>query len=200
MTSASVVLRSRRVLIALAVALTAILVASVAWQLANRGGAITQASAAVGVRITMKVTGAKQGVFKGDDNASSKLAGLINVTNYQFELVSARDAATGGLTGKRQYEPLIATHLMGGSSPEFLTAEATNEVLRSVVINFYRSGRDGKEVNYYRVTLTNASVSEVRQYSGGSDVLEDDSFVFQKVEQQDLIAHTDFLDDVIVNG
>jgi hypothetical protein len=27
-------------------------------------------------------------------------------------------------------------------------------------------------------------------------VLEDDSFFFRKVEQQDLIAHTDFIDDI----
>jgi hypothetical protein len=39
-------------------------------------------------------------------------------------------------------------------------------------------------------------VSEVRQYNGGTDILEDDSLSFQKVEQQDLIAHTDFVDDL----
>jgi type VI secretion system secreted protein Hcp len=195
MTSASVVSNSRRVLIALAVALAAILVASVAWQLANTRGGITQASAAVGVRISMKVTGTKQGAFKGDDNATGHAVGTINVTNYQFELNSPRDPASGLPTGKRQYEPLLVTHLMGGSSPEFLSAEADNEALTSVVINFYRIGRDGKEVNYYRVTLMKATVSQVRQYTGGTDVLEDDSFTFQKVEQQDLIAHTDFVDD-----
>ena len=36
----------------------------------------------------------------------------------------------------------------------------------------------------------------MRQYNGGTDVLEDDSFTFRKVEQQDLIAHTDFVDDL----
>jgi len=64
-----------------------------------------------------------------------------------------------------------------------------------VVINFYRTDRNGRDVNYYRVTLSNAFVSEVRQYTGGTDVLEDDSFSFQKVEQQDLIAHTEFIDN-----
>ena len=197
MTSASVVSRTRTVVIALAVALAAILVASVAWQLANPRGAITQASAAVGVRITMKVTGKTQGTFKGDDIASSKVAaGLINVTNYQFELTVPSSASTGLPTGKRIYKPLIATHVMGGSSPEFLFAAATNEILTSVVINFYRTERTGKEINYYRVTLTDATVVDVRQYSGGTDVLEDDSFAFRKVEQQDFIAHTDFVDNL----
>jgi type VI secretion system Hcp family effector len=85
---------------------------------------------------------------------------------------------------------------MGGSSPEFLAAASTNETLTSVVINFYRTDRTGREVNYYRVTLTDAGVVEVRQYNGGTDVLEDDSFTFRKVEQQDFIAHTDFIDDL----
>ncbi|HXC77258.1 MAG TPA: type VI secretion system tube protein TssD [Candidatus Acidoferrum sp.] len=199
MTSASVVSRTRTVVVALAVALAAILVASVAWQLANPRGAITQASAAVGVRITMKVTGTKQGVFKGDDFASSKNStGLINVTNYQFELTVPRDPSTGLPTGKRIYKPLIATHVMGGSSPEFLAAASNNETLTSVVINFYRTDRSGKEINYYRVTLTDADVVDVRQYNGGTDVLEDDSFSFKKVEQQDFIAHTAFVDDFSV--
>lgn len=195
MTSAMVVSRSRRVVIALAVALAAILVASVAWQVANPRGAVTQASAAVGVRITMKVTGHTQGVFKGDDNASSRAGtGQITVTGYQFDITVPRDIASGQAAGKRIYKPLVATHIMGGSSPEFMRAAATGERLDSVVINFYRTDRSGRDINYYRVTLTNAFVSEVRQYTGGTDVLEDDSFSFQHVEQQDLIAHTQFVD------
>jgi type VI secretion system secreted protein Hcp len=198
MTSATVVSRTRTVVIALAVALAAILVASVAWQLANpRSGAITQASAATGVRITMKVTGQHQGVFKGDDNSTARGgANLINVTGYQFELTAPRDAATGQGTGKRVYKPMVISHVMGGSSPQFLAAAATGENLTSVVINFYRTDRSGRDVNYYRVTLTNASLSDVHQYTGGTDVLEDDSFTFQKVEQQDLIAHTEFIDSL----
>ncbi len=49
-------------------------------------------------------------------------------------------------------------------------------------------------MNYYRVTLTNANLSDVRQYTSGGDVLEDDSFVFQKIEQHDFIANTTFID------
>jgi type VI secretion system secreted protein Hcp len=196
MTSASVVSRTRTVVIALAVALAAILVASVAWQIANPRGAITQASAAVGVRITMKVNGTVQGLFKGDDNAGPRAANQINVTDYQFELTAPRDIASGQASGKRVYKPMVITHVMGGSSPQFLRAAATGERLKSVVINFYRTDRSGRDVNYYRVTLTDAFLSDVKQYSGGTDVLEDDSFFFRKVEQQDLIAHTDFVDDI----
>jgi type VI secretion system secreted protein Hcp len=196
MTSAMVVSRSRRVLIAMAVALAAILVASLAWQIANPRAAVTQASAAVGVRMTMKVTSQREGVFKGDDNPTARAGvGQITITGYQFDVSAPRDASTGQAAGKRVYKPLVVTHVMGGSSPQFLGAAATGENLTSVVINFYRTDRNGRDVNYYRVTLSNAFVSEVRQYTGGTDVLEDDSFSFQKVEQQDLIAHTEFIDN-----
>jgi type VI protein secretion system component Hcp len=59
----------------------------------------------------------------------------------------------------------------------------------------FRTDRFGRDVNYYRVTLTNASVSAVRQYSSGAEVLEDDSLVFQKIQRDDLIAHTTFTAD-----
>jgi type VI secretion system secreted protein Hcp len=190
MTSASVFSRSRRVLVALAVALAAILFASVAWQLANPRGAVTRASAAVGVRISMKVTGAHQGIFKGDFTQASQ-AGNINVSGYQFDL-----SITPGVTSKRVYKPVVVTHVMGNSSPQFLSALATGENLTSVVINFYRTDNRGMEVNYYRVTLTTSRVTEVRHYTGGTDVLEDDSIVFRQIRSEDLVAHTVFLDNL----
>ena len=44
------------------------------------------------------------------------------------------------------------------------------------------------------MTLTNASVTDVHHYTSGGDVLEDDSFLFEKIEQDDLIAKTSFID------
>jgi len=96
MTRSSVVSRSRTVVIAMAVALAAALLTGVAWQLANPRTGAKPASAAVGVTINMKVTGQKQGVFKGDDNASAKAAGLITVTGYKFDLIVPRDPSSGG--------------------------------------------------------------------------------------------------------
>jgi len=185
---------SRTRVVAMAVALAVL--ALVAWQLAAPRDGASNAQAATGVTIYMTVTGQQQGAFKGDDVTGSKLTGLLAVSGYQFELVSPRDPATGQSTGRRTYKPIVVTHLLGGSSPQFLRAAATNETLKSVVINFYRVDRTGRNFNYYRITLTNANVSDVHQYLGASTVLEDDSFVFQKIEQQDFSAHTDFVDNL----
>jgi type VI secretion system secreted protein Hcp len=77
----------------------------------------------------MTVTGKKQGLFKGEDGATAKGAqNLIIVIAYQYELTSPRDPATGQATGKRHHHPVIITHEMGGSSPQFLTADSNNEV------------------------------------------------------------------------
>jgi len=190
--SRSVVVSRNFLLIA---SLAALLLAAFGWQLLGSRSTATPAAAAVGVRITMAVTGHSGTVFKGDDFATGKNAiGLINVLGYSAEIVSPRDAATGQATGKRIWKPVVVTHLMGGSSPEFFAAAATNENLKSVVISFFHTTNHGQEVLYYRVTLTNANVSDVRDYTAGGDVLEDDSFTFQKIEQQDFIAKTTFID------
>jgi type VI secretion system secreted protein Hcp len=191
--SRSLVLSRARLL---ALALAAAVLALVAGQVAGRR-ADNNASAAVGgVHMTMTVTGHKTGLFKGDDITRSKAtAGSITVIAYQYELVSPRDPASGQATGKRIHKPVTITHEMGGSSPEFLGAAATNETLDSVVINFFRTDRSGKDVNYYRVKLTNGSVSDVKQYSSGNDVLEDISFTFQKIEQDEFSAKRSFVDN-----
>jgi len=188
------VARTRNLLLILL--LGAILVAAVGWQLQAARSAGNAASAAVNVRITMAVVGQVQGTFKGDDfSLARNSAGLINVLAFSAEVISPRDPATGGPTGNRQWKPVVVTHLLGGSSPQFMFSASSNENLKSVVINFYHSERTGKEINYFRVTLTNANVSDVRQYSSGGDVLEDDSLTFQKIREQDFVAKTDFTAD-----
>ncbi len=188
------VVRTRSLLLILL--LGAMLAAAIGWQSLATRSAGTPASAAVNVRITMAVVGQRQGAFKGDDfSLARNSAGLINVLAFSAEVLSPRDPATGQASGHRQWKPVVVTHLLGGSSPQFMDAASTNETLKSVVINFYHSDRAGKEINYFRVTLTNANVSDVRQYSSGGDVLEDDSLTFQKIREQDFVAKTDFSAD-----
>ena len=143
----------------------------------------------------MTVKGQKQGFFTGDNPAAKGGANLINVSGYQYSVTSPRDPASGPPTGKRQHKPVVITHELGASSPQFFGATVNNENLVTVVINFFKTQANGKEVNFYRVTLTNATISELKQYSSGNTVLEDISFTFQKIEQADLVAGTSAQDD-----
>src|SRR5216683_2903321 len=122
-----------------------------------------------------------------------------------WQLTAARPLNTSGATagagaGKVTQKPLTITHTLGGSSPEFLGAAATGERLTSLVINFSRTDRSGKEIAFYRVTLTNAFVSEVSQRSAGDSVLEDVSFIFQKIEQKSLTQNTTFIENIATGG
>ncbi len=192
MTSAFVLPRTRM----LAVTVAAALLALVASQLVAQHSAGNAGATSAGtVHISMTVHGKKQGNFKGDNLTGKAASNLINVFAYQYSVTSPRDVASGLPTGKRQHHPLVITHELGASSPQFFTAVVNNELLDKVVINFFRTQANGKEVNFYRVTLTNALASEFKQYSSGSTVLEDISFTFQKIEQQDLTAGTDAIDD-----
>lgn len=191
MTSAFVFPRTR----VLAVAVAAALLALVATQMGGARPTENAGAVAVGtVRITMTVHGHKQGDFKGDV-ITGKGAGLINVFGYQYSVVLPRDPATGQASGKRQHHPVVITHELGNSSPQFFTAAVNNEPLDKVVINFFKAQANGKEVNFYRVTLTNATISEFKQSSSGPTVLEDVSLTFQKIEQDDLLAKTSAIDD-----
>src|SRR5262249_34546565 len=136
----------------------------------------------------------KQGDFKGDI-ITGRAGNLINVVAYQYSVASPRDPASGLPTGRRQHRPVVVTHELGSSSPQFFAAAVTNEALDKVVINFFKAQANGKEVNFYRVTLTAASISEFKQYSPGPTVLEDVSMTFQKIEQEDLLAKTSASDD-----
>ena len=154
------------------------------------------AAQADGIRVTIE--GAKQGHFKGDNPAHEKEG--ISALKFSQEIGSPRDAATGVASGKRQHKPIVITKLLGPSSPELFEAIATNEVLKTVLIEFSHSNAGGGLEVYYTVKLTNASISSIRQYTEESKIgmtmqLEEVSLTFQKIEVQHLGAKTTGADD-----
>lgn len=150
----------------------------------------------------MTVRGAKQGTFKGEGTSRAK--GKIPLLSFQMEVDSLRDAASGQPLGRRQYKPITIRKEIGASSPQFLQALATNEVLITVEFEFLSSNSDGEEAIDYTVELTNATVSEVAQSvdtaeTGGPLVdtrrLEVVAFTFQKIVVSDTPGETSFSDD-----
>jgi type VI secretion system secreted protein Hcp len=180
----------------LALVLTALLLAALAFAVISpRSNTLNTGAATAGVvHIEMKITGQKTGVFKGDSTQKGH-ADQIVLSSYLFQVSSPRDVGSGLPTGRRVYQPLSVTKLLNQSSPQVLNALVTNENLKSVVINFWETTRTGTEVNFYRVTLTNANISADKQFTNGSTVSEEISFVFQKIEQQSLTGGTIFEDD-----
>ena len=142
------------------------------------------------------IIGAKQGQFKGEGTGKSH-KGKIPAVGFLYEVKSPRDIATGQASGKRQHNPVRITKEWGASSPQIFQALVTNEVLKSVLCEFVRADPKGQEEVYYTIKLTNASVSDLKQYLDETQTagdyagkaLEDVSFTFQKIEEEDKIAN-----------
>ena len=120
------------------------------------------------------------------------------------QICSPRDAATGQASGKRTHQQLVITKEWGASSPQLFQACVTNEVLKSVLLEFVRTNANGEEYVHHTIKLTNASVAKHHQFiksdaknDGKHDVheLEEISFSFQKIEIENKDGKTMAADD-----
>lgn len=154
------------------------------------------------------IKGTTQGDFKGESprkGHEAKIPGL----SYNHEITSPRDVATGMASGKRQHKPITFTKEWGASSPMLFLALVTNEVLTSVKFEFFQTSKEGKEIVYYTITLTNATVSRIAQTTGTGESassaktvsvndtheLEHISLTYQKIDVECLTAKTAASDD-----
>ena len=92
----------------------------------------------------------------------------------------------------------------GASSPQFFTAAYTNEVLTSVVFDFFVTNLVGVQHLDHTVKLTNATIASVQQsihlpQSGGpvidSRELTEISLTFQKIDITSISGGTEAVDD-----
>ena len=105
----------------------------------------------------MKVQGARQGEFKGN-SAKPARSGWSDCLDFELEVDSPRDPATGLPSGKRQWKPISVVKKWSAASPQFLQALATNETLSSVVIEFDSVLPTGIEKTFCTIRLANAAV------------------------------------------
>lgn len=147
------------------------------------------------------IKGSKQGDFKG----SVLQGGAPSIVGFKFssQLTSPRDPATGMPSGRRQTSPITFTKEWDASSPQIMQALASNELLSKVTFQFMGVNKQGREVVYQTITLTNANIAAVKRYidiANGSEpadprALEDVSFTYQKIVVQDTTGQTTFSDD-----
>ena len=102
------------------------------------------------------VTGALQGAFKGEAT-SPKLLHKIPGVAFSYGVLDPHDAATGAPSGRRQHQPVTFTKQWGASSPQFYQAAYTNEVLTTVLFEFFLPLSDGTESLDHTIKLTNAT-------------------------------------------
>lgn len=149
------------------------------------------------------IEGKTQGALKGESPRaahSAKIAGL----SYDHSIVSPRDIATGQPSGKRQHGPITITKEWGPASPQLFQALCTNELLTSVLFEFYKTTPEGVEEVYHKIKLTEATVSKIHYTTGTGESagsaktqasydtheLEEVSFTYQKIEVESTIGST----------
>jgi type VI secretion system secreted protein Hcp len=158
----------------------------------------------------VSVEGTTTGKFKGEstkEKQKDKIPGL----SFEYAVRSPFDGATGNQSGKRLHEPIRFVKEWGASTPQFFHSLATNETLKKVTFEFWRTDPTGKQAAYYTITLENARVVTVKQFSSDVKVqgsvtsqravsssaneLEEISFVFQKITVENTQAKTSAMDD-----
>jgi type VI secretion system secreted protein Hcp len=146
------------------------------------------------------VLGAAQGKFQGDPGVRGDPT-QIAVYAITEELKAAYDATTGLRSGKRQHLPVMITKELDKSSPQFFIAAVNDEILKSVTCTLYRNMAEGATRAYYKITLTNATVVEVKDSGDGvngaaqGDERERISFTYEKIVLTDLDSNISAQDD-----
>ena len=155
-----------------------------------------------------KIEGTTQGAFKGESPRKAhaeQIAGL----SYAHKITAPRDVATGQASGKRQHGPITITKEWGAASPQLFQALCTNEILKSVVFDFYNTTKEGTEQIYYTITLTDATVASIEYMTGTGESagsakttatydtheLEAISFTYRRIEVESKVGKTMAMDD-----
>lgn len=153
------------------------------------------------------IQGTKQGQFKGSTTLKGR-QGQIECLGFTYAINSPHDASSGQVSGKRQQSPFVIVKHFDGASPELLQAAYTNEVLKTVTIEFTHGAGNGKNDVYQSIRLTNVTISKVSQYGGttspdklipNNNPYEEISFVFQKIEVSNVESKTTAADDWSAN-
>jgi type VI secretion system secreted protein Hcp len=156
------------------------------------------------------IKGKKTGQYKGEGIQDKRKDKWIPVLCFNNEIVAPRDAATGQASGKRQWKPVKVVKEWGAASPQALQSCSTNEVLTEVDLEFTKTNPNGEEYVYQTIKLTDATIAQVRRFTGSEEgaegtsrhssaedtmELEEWSFTFRKIEVEDKDGKTSFMDD-----
>jgi type VI secretion system Hcp family effector len=150
--------------------------------------------------------GAKQSAFKGESaKAARKDKGFSDILSVSQSSSVNVDPKTGLPKGSRTHRPIVLIKERGASSPQICQAHWTGETLTEVVIELAGRPASGQgEIVVERITLTNATISELKRYSPtlsgevsehSTDFLDEISLVFTGIKIEDPVNSTSTSDD-----
>ncbi len=114
----------------------------------------------------------------------------IECVAYEQGVKTAREAGTGMMTGRRQYDPVRIVKRIDKASPLIMKALTNNETIDGV-FKFFRPNPkgDGTTEQFYTVEIKNGNVASVRDLVNSTldkelvhnPPLEEVTFVFQDI-------------------
>ena len=134
---------------------------------------LTTASTALAESVFMTVRGARQGDIQGGVTQRGR-EGAMQCTSFQSEVLVPTDAASGQGTGRPQIQPIKCTKRLDRATPLLLNALVNNEALTTVTFRFTQASTAGVEAVVYTVTLTNATVSGIRQFLNAAGLAQEE--------------------------
>ena len=141
------------------------------------------------VHLFLKVSG--KDVAGDSTQTSLGRENSIECLYYEQAVNTARDAASGTATGRRQYAPLLIRKRIDKSSPLLLKALCENQVIEGT-FKFFRPNPagDGTTEQFYTVAIKQGRIASVKQVvpdtltpaTSTLPPLEDVTFVFNTIE------------------
>ncbi len=119
-------------------------------------------------------------LFIGEYPGSSEKEGRedsSDVFEVEHKLFQPIDTATGQPNGVRMHTPLTVVKVIDKATPGLHKALVTNQSLAKVELRWYRiDPTTGEEVEYYRITLTNARIVSIEPFMPMSFLPENESY------------------------
>jgi type VI secretion system secreted protein Hcp len=119
----------------------------------------------VALNAYLKLVGQKTGAIEGSVTQKGR-EGKIMVIAASHDIATPRDAASGLPTGRRMHKPFVITKEVDRASVSLHQLQRDNEVCREWELQFWTpqlraATGTGAEVQYFTITLSNASVTEI---------------------------------------
>ncbi len=150
----------------------------------------------------MVIEGKKQGKIKGSVYREEH-KDKIGVIAIDHDITSPRDVHTGQASGKRTHGSFKITKEVDAATPLLYQALCTNEVMKSIEIRWYRTTEQGEEENYFTTSLTDATISNMKEImvltkdktKMDLPFMEEVAFTYKKIVWRHETAKTEAQDD-----
>ena len=143
------------------------------------------------------------GKVKGDSTTTSLgRKDLIEVWAFLHEVTAPRDPATGQATGRRIEKPVRWTTPVGTATALLFQGLVGNDTVVKAIFRFFKHDRTGKEVEYFRVTLEDGTISDmstrlpdVKTDAAFHDEYHEIELTYRKITIENLVARNSATDD-----